>query len=87
MTIGQFDHHEDLAIDFHLEVEAIQGILFDFEHCIERPGVDAGYLVARVRKALGSEVPGDADGEGARRSLAEIECAIMKVLAPTEQVA
>ena len=87
MTIGQFDHHEDLSIDFCLEVEAIEGILFDLEHRIERPGVDADYLVARVKKALEFAVPADPDGEEARRSLAEIERAIGTVLAPSERVA
>jgi hypothetical protein len=59
---GRFDHHPDPAIDFCIEVEAIQGQLFDAAHGISKPGTEPVTIEEvrdRIARAMTFRVGGD----------------------------
>jgi hypothetical protein len=74
--LGRFGHHPDPAIDYCVEVEELEGMMFN-----RRVGFDAEpSLDERVGKALGFSVAGDQNAIGARQTLKEIDAELRQIV-------
>lgn len=75
-ALGRFGHHPEPANDFCIEVEAIQGQLFDATHGISKPGtvpVTIKEVRARIEKAMDFRVGGDEIAVAAKQTLRILE--------------
>lgn len=70
--LGRFDHHPDPAIDFCVEVEAIEGLAYDVGAGL----ADANELRERVARAMTFCVGGDAGAVTAKTLLRQIEAGL-----------
>ncbi|MBY3162081.1 hypothetical protein HFO65_15715 [Rhizobium laguerreae] len=74
--LGRFGHHPDPAIDFCVEVEELEGMMFN-----RRVGFDAEpALDSRVEKAMDFRVGGDMNAIGARQTLKEIDAELRQIV-------
>jgi hypothetical protein len=74
--LGRFGHHPDPAIDYCVEVEELEGMMFN-----RRVGFDAEpSLDERVGKAMGFSVGGDQNAIGARQTLKEIDAELRQIV-------
>lgn len=80
--LGRFGHHPDPAIDFEIEVGAIEGYLFDATHSISKPGTppitleEVGQLVER---AMDFRVGAEPTAVDAKHVLRKIEADLKAV--------
>lgn len=87
--LARFGHHPDPAIDFCIEVEGLQGRLFNAEHGISKPG-EAAETVASVlediQRAMTFRVGGDEGAVAAKAYLRKMEAeAIATAPAPAQE--
>lgn len=66
---GRFDHHPDPAIDFCIEVDALEGLVADVRAGVEKRGV----VEERLFKATMFRVGGDMRAVSARQKLLTLE--------------
>lgn len=70
-TLARFGHHADPAMDFCIEVEAIQSIAYD----AGAGRIERGDLEERIARAMQFRAGGDADALRAKALLRKIEAA------------
>ncbi|NEI60969.1 hypothetical protein [Rhizobium leguminosarum] len=70
--LGRFGHHPDPAIDFEVEVETIQGSLYDVTHGVDH-STTIGEIRNRIAKAMEFSVGGDAGAVAAKQMLRGLE--------------
>lgn len=80
LRVGRFGHHPEPAIDFCIEVEALEGHLFDAKHGIGKPGheprgVDDDFR-RRVSDAMDFIVGGDRIAIAAKATLRSISAQV-----------
>ena len=68
MKLGRFDHHPDPAIDFCIEVDAIEAEVFDATHGL----ISGSGLNRRIERALEFRVGGDIGAVNAKASLRRV---------------
>lgn len=76
-NLGRFGHHPNPAIDFCIEVEALQGRLFDADHGISKPGSEPEAVKAvlkDIERAMDFIVGGDQGAVAAKQFLRGLEC-------------
>jgi hypothetical protein len=83
LRVGRFGHHPEPAIDFCIEVEALEGHLFDARHGIGKPGheprrVDDDFR-RRVSEAMDFIVGGDQIAIAAKATLRSISAQVQDV--------
>lgn len=74
--LGRFGHHPDPANDFCIEVEAIQGQLFDATHGISKPGTEPVTIDTvrnRIERAMDFRVGADEIAVSAKQLLRTLE--------------
>lgn len=75
-ALGRFRHHPDPVIDFEVEVQWLEGRLFDARHGVGKPG-EQPETVAQVAEAIGRamqfRVGGDDSAVRAKQALRELE--------------
>lgn len=81
--VGRFGHHPEPAIDFCIEVEALEGHLFDAKHGIGKPGheprrIDDEFR-RRVSRAMDFIVGGDQIAIAAKATLRSISAQVQDV--------
>ncbi|MBY2911408.1 hypothetical protein [Rhizobium leguminosarum] len=70
--LGRFGHHPDPAIDFEVEVETIQGSLYDATHGVDH-STTIDEIRKRIAKAMEFRVGGDAGAVAAKQMLRGLE--------------
>lgn len=74
---GRFGHHPDPACDFCIEVETLEGMLFDAKHGIAAdvggPPLAVPDVLARIRRAMDFRVGGDPIAVQAKAVLRRLE--------------
>jgi len=80
-TLGRFDHHPDPAIDFCVEIEVIEGQLFEFK--AGGFGIDPAALSERMFKASLFRVGGDEGAVAAMRQLRRMQDELASRLSPS----
>ncbi|MGO8093171.1 hypothetical protein [Rhizobium leguminosarum] len=70
--LGRFGHHPDPAIDFEVEVETIQGSLYDATHGVDH-STTIDEIRKRIAKAMEFSVGGDAGAVAAKQMLRGLE--------------
>lgn len=83
VKVGRFGHHPEPAVDFCIEVEALEGHLFDARHGIGKPGheprkIDDDFL-RRVSKAMEFIVGGDQIAIAAKATLRALSAQVQDV--------
>lgn len=74
--LGRFGHHPDPAIDYCVEVEELEGMMFN-----RRVGFDLEPdLDKRVERAMDFRVGGDLNAIGARQTLKEIDAELRQIV-------
>lgn len=67
-VLGRFGHHPDPAIDFEVEVETLQGQLYDATHGVTSPD-EIPAIRERIDNAMGFRVGGDLGAISAKTML------------------
>jgi hypothetical protein len=71
--LGMFGHHPDPAIDFEVEVQAIEGMAAEARAGMEPPFASAGQVRERLAKAMSFRVGGDQGAVAAKALLRKID--------------
>ncbi len=81
--VGRFGHHHEPAIDFCIEVEALEGHLFDAKHGIGKPGHEQRRIDDEFRRRVSSAmdfiVGGDQIAIAAKATLRSISAQVQDV--------
>ncbi|HAU75600.1 MAG TPA: hypothetical protein DCW88_08710, partial [Agrobacterium sp.] len=81
--VGRFGHHPEPAIDFCIEVEALEGHLFDAKHGIGKPGHEPRRIDDEFRRRVSSAmdfiVGGDQIAIAAKATLRSISAQVQDV--------
>jgi hypothetical protein len=81
--VGRFGHHHEPAIDFCIEVEALEGHLFDAKHGIGKPGHEPRRIDDEFRRRVSSAmdfiVGGDQIAIAAKATLRSISAQVQDV--------
>lgn len=85
--IGRFGHHPDPAIDFCVEVEAIEGEAININIGFTNGTPSRSELMERVERALTFRVGGDLNCVDAKQKLREISVALTQAAEQQEPVA
>lgn len=79
--LGKFGHHPDPAIDFEVEIETIQSLLYDATHGVtSRDDIPA--ISERISKAMDFRVGGDPGAVAAKHMLRDLEKEAAKQMNP-----
>lgn len=81
VNLGRFGHHPDPAVDFSVEVEAIQGMIADFK--VGHPDddgqqYDLATIKGRIFSAMTFRVGGDAGAVHAKSLLRQSEAELLQ---------
>lgn len=80
--LGRFGHHPDPAIDFCVEVDAIEGMVYDVEVAL----ADKAAVSERIANALAFTVGGDASAINAKTSLRKLETRLSRTKQAEETI-
>ena len=67
--LGRFDHHPDPAIDFCVEVEVLEGLVYEATFGL----IPAAPVFARIDRAMSFRVGGDLNAISAKETLRQLE--------------
>jgi hypothetical protein len=73
MDLGRFNHHSDPAIDFCVEVEELEGIVYDLGVGLTKGRPSRQEVALRIEQALTFRVGGDKQAVVAQGLLRELE--------------
>jgi len=85
--LGRFDHHPDPAIDFEIEVQALEARLFDAKGKISKPGTEpetVAAVLADIDRAMTFTVGGDHGAVAAKATLRGLEASARAALSRAE---